>query len=238
MQAWSISRLREALDPTGPPDKTLGSERVYCPTPAMPCEITDMAVDSSGALWVAAAQALVASSPKTLALDGGPGSGPGDLFLTTPAALQAWNVWLDAGPFTLVDYRYDYLAFDSAGNLWVTASSLDELHDVELLEFTKEQLGSLATNPTPTPLVAVSLDPTLPGTDGGLPGPLAFDAAGNLWISPQEPILSRLEFDAGVLLRFAPGTEVDGRPDRVFIPPGPWPSLAFSPIPAGLPSRP
>ncbi len=167
------------------------------------------------------------------------GPGPGDLFLTTPAALQAWNISLDGGTHAVVDNRYDYLAFDSAGDLWVIASSLDQRRDVQLLEFTQAQLEDLARNPTPTPPVAVPLPSNSLLSDAGLPGPLAFDSAGNLWLYGY-PAFQTLgeEADAGILLRFAAGTEASDRPDRVFVRPGPWPSLAFSPIPSGLPIRP
>ena len=125
---------------------------------------------------------------------------------------------------------YDLLAFDVGGNLWVTGSV--SLLSGRLLEYSAAQLDNLARDHEPRPAFYTYGSP-----NGGFSAQtVAFDRDGEIWIGG-----GAVAPDGGPnLLRFNPGTLLDGgTPDVSLSVPGDTSvSLAFSPIPSGLPIQP
>jgi hypothetical protein len=205
-----------------------------------------LAFDSAGNLWVGNYYSILAFTPATLAaayLDGG-GSGPGntrpqgDLQITNAPAMD-YELDAGGGGPGYGAFQYQYLAFSAAGDLWVSvATNLPgATPGNEILMFTAAQLGTLSSNSEPAPAYTIGegLIDTGSGTFVPIPwAALAFDAAGDLWASALVVQPS--------LYRFSPGALADGgAPDIILsIPPGVDPSysMAFNPIPAGLPIQP
>ncbi len=116
-----------------------------------------MALDPSGNVWVAnfAANTIVEYTQAQLAVGGAP---------APTVTLTATANSID-GP--------SYLAFDRAGDLWVTNQAPTT---GSVVEFTPSQL---AASGAPTPKVTITSN----GSGSiNIPGSLAFDGQGNLWV--------------------------------------------------------
>jgi hypothetical protein len=124
----------------------------------------DLAFDSAGNLWVT-------TNNGSGGLLEYPASSLGKTGTPTPAVVITPE---GSGPTVSLN-QPDGLAFDSAGNLWV-ANFLTST----LVQFSKSQLGS-SGSPTPAVELAASGSGTAASIDG--PGGIAFDGAGNLWVS-------------------------------------------------------
>jgi hypothetical protein len=180
------------------------------------CFPAAIAFDASGYLWVGQAYGLLAYSPATLmaATDGG----RGDFALLAPCNRNLPDAGeCDGQP------GFGPIAFDADGNLWVLNTPTPGEYWV--MEYSRAQLQNLASEDQPQPNKRIDYGAEAPAWEA-----LAFDSDGNLWLAS----------DASYLARFAPATLLDGGPPDVTIdmPAGLFPSMAFSPIPAGLPIRP
>jgi hypothetical protein len=142
---------------------------------------TGLAFDKIGTLWVANYYSILAYHTATLAKATNNSLGnslvPPDLVLTNA---QAAGVESDGGLYN--QFVYQYLAFDSSGDLWVTVQNyLNGPVTSQILEFSPTQLSALATNSQPTPIFTIN--ETSEQTAKSFPGwtSIAFDAKGNLW---------------------------------------------------------
>jgi len=182
--------------------------------------INSMAFDAQGNLWVANFNDVAGFPSASLA----PGGGG-----IQPKWGVSWNDGCDSPYFCDVDG----LAFDSAGNLWAKVETTDTSVSASLVfEFSKTQLENLPEDPAPRPLSTLSADGDWDGGHVYL-GAIAFDAEGNLWAGAENGAGS-------FLYRFPAATLVEGgAPDlQVSVPGRSYLSLAFSPIPPGLPIYP
>jgi hypothetical protein len=125
------------------------------------------------------------------------------------------------------------LAFDTAGTLWASTYIVSPETLSHLVAYSRAQLQNAQNDDQPPPVRDMVEPPYAPA--------LAFDADGNLWVGAVsdwdagEPNLFRLPretlvLDAGADL-FAPDISIA-------VPGSPYWSLAFSPIPPGLPIQP
>jgi hypothetical protein len=197
------------------------------------CRPVGVAFDSVGTMWVATRYSIVAFLPATLQsamMHDFPDSGPAGDFLISNQA--AWAYEMDAGMGTgqpYAGFRYQFLAFDASGNLWVTAMDQSRLVP-EILEFSGEQLSQLQEDPTPEPIVTIVPSAALIASGLSAWGALAFDTSGNLWVgaaATSGPNLFR--FPAG-------GLSAAAQPDvAVRTPSDPSLSLVFDPPSAGTP---
>ncbi len=110
----------------------------------------------------------------------------------------------------------------------MTIETTEDGGDNQIVEFSPAQLGALATNdePSPTAVLTVEL------ANSVVWGPLAFDSAGNLWagVAGGQPDLYRFS---------KPDQTPVAHPDLTLVGPGgSAASLAFDPIPSGLPIQP
>jgi hypothetical protein len=194
---------------------------------------TGLAFDKFGTLWVANYYSVLAYHTATLAkaATGGAGNSlvPPDLVLTNA---QAAGVEADGGLYN--QFVYQYLAFDSSGDLWVTVQNyLNGPATSQILEFSATQLGALATNGQPTPIFTIN--ETTAQTAKSFPGwtSIAFDAKGNLW--------GGAHLSAPNLYRFpAANLTTSGAPDIIITALDDVDmsldfNLVFDPIPSGLP---
>jgi hypothetical protein len=194
------------------------------------CSPVGLAFDSSGYLWIGNGYSVIAYSPATqlAVLAGDAGSPAADLLITTPQALA----FDGGGRGYYLHYSYNYLAFDRSGNLWATVDNGQGDLEHQIVEFSKAQLQSLATDKTPTPVLTVTETSFQRGHTFLGWEALAFDTDGNLWsgASMFEPNL----------YRFSPASLADGGlPDITLEVSGdPSISLIFDPIPPGLPLLP
>ena len=116
----------------------------------------------------------------------------GDLWgcITTSSAIDEFTPsQLAAGgtqaPHNAIDTNYpSFVTFDGSGDLWVTSYETNKL-----MEFTPSQL---AAGGTQTPAVTITSDTTTPRSLVR-PAGMAFDAAGDLWVSQTAPA-SLVEF--------------------------------------------
>ena len=120
---------------------------------------TGLAFDTLGTLWVGNYYSILAYHAATLAQAQNNGAGnslvPPDLVLTNPAAA---GVESDGGIYN--QFVYQYLAFDSSGDLWVTVQNyLNTPTTYQIIEFSATQLSNLATNSQPTPIFTINEDP-------------------------------------------------------------------------------
>jgi hypothetical protein len=117
------------------------------------------------------------------------------------------------------------VAFDAQGDLWVSGSQNGFGFSSQIQEFTPAQLQALNGDSEPSPTLIITKGS---GSNTVIWKSLAFDANGDLWTgaSQANPNLW--------------GISVAGtRPDiNLTVPGDPSVSLAFSPIPAGLPIQP
>ncbi len=177
---------------------------------------------------------LLAFSPATLleATDEGTGPPP-DLRITTPClALEFDAGTLECSPGAGV---FSSLAFDADGALWT--STYASPGGFEVAAYSRAQLQNGRVDDQPAPARTILFDESF------IPGALAFDANRALWVGGAP----NFYFDAGVPnLRRFPVEELalDGGSTRVApdinitVPADPSLSLAFSPIPPGLPIQP
>jgi sugar lactone lactonase YvrE len=189
-----------------------------------------LAFDASGNLWVANSTSVLEYTPAQLAA-ATTGSTP-------PTPAHAFTDSAATGSAT-----YDYVAFDAHGNLWVSVSVSSQVqepgdtvyttqHADSVLEFSASQLGTLASNATPAPVV--SLGESLAQDNAGiLFGAIAFDGDGNLWLGVSGAN------GGGSVVRYPAANLSGNRQSDVAVtsPDGTAYgfSLAFNPTPAGLP---
>ena len=140
---------------------------------------------------------------------------------------------------------YDFVAFDTHGNLWVSASVVYQTQDPgdsvyttqdadSVLEFSASQLAGLASDTTPRPVT--SIGESIAQDNAGIAfGAIAFDGSGNLWLG-----LSPAAYGyGGAVIRY-PAANLTGnlQPDITVTSPTGTAygySLAFNPTPTGLP---
>jgi sugar lactone lactonase YvrE len=188
-----------------------------------------LAFDANGNLWVANSISVVEYTAAQLAS------------ATTGSASPAPTHYVTDSNAT--GETYDFVAFDAHGNLWVSASVAyqallpgDTTYATQyadsVLEFSASQLGNLASDPTPTPVV--SLGESIAQDNAGIQfGALAFDGGGNLWLG-----LSGASGGGAVVRYPAANLAGNGQPDITLTSPngtGYGNSLAFNPTPTGLP---
>jgi hypothetical protein len=204
-----------------------------------------LAFDATGNLWVGNVYSVLEYLPATLAsavlVDGGgvPRPTP-DAYLSTAASEAAAQAGTSTSPFpTFAD-----VAFDTKGNLWVTGHSYGSVENGEYIaEYAASALTQLATSTTPAPVAVILEDATQTAGAADF-GALAFDGAGNLWVGSNAdlfryPAASLVPRDGG-----APGDggtageggTYDVALTNLLVLTGK--SLAFNPIPAGLPIAP
>jgi len=195
-----------------------------------------LAFDADNYLWVGDAfVGLLAFSPSTRTglNDGGfDGTGPlADFHITTPCMAEDYDGGASqcegAADLSIID-----LAFDSAGTLWASTASMGAFH---LFAYSRAQLQNAQNNDQPRPVRDLVEPPYALA--------LAFDADGNLWVGAVsdwdagEPNLLRLPRGSLALDAGSPSDLV--APDiSIAVPGSPYWSLAFSPIPSGLPIQP
>jgi hypothetical protein len=190
-----------------------------------------LAVDSAGNLWVANGYSVLEYSPATLSAaevpDGGRASPVADAYLST-AASETAALSQGGGPAAP---SFAYVAFDESGNLWVSGSSYGSQPNSDYVaEYAASDLGQLASNNTPAPLV-VLLETAQQAANFADFGAIAFDATGNLWVGSNADLF-RFPASSFVPTGGAYDVAITGLPALTNR------SLAFNPIPAGLPIRP
>jgi hypothetical protein len=198
-----------------------------CTSLSRTCFPAGMVFDSSGYLWVASYESILAFGPERIdaLADGGDDAGiDADLVLTTPEAIAWISSSRDAGPYG--GYRFKYLAFDSSGDLWATVQSDGDTPAYQIVEFSSLDVAQLDAMPTPTPVLVVQAPPDL--LDGGFAGwgAITFDNMGNLWVGSRG--------DGPNLFRGAPGAWTDGGGSfdiELTVPANPSLSLLFVPGP-------
>jgi sugar lactone lactonase YvrE len=202
------------------------------------CGPNGLAFDADGYLWVGDESGLKAfsRSTRTGLDDGGPnGTGPfADFHITTPCGALSYD-----GGHCL--YAFGNLAFDVAGTLWAHTIHNGGLH--HLVAYSRAQLQNATNDDQPSPVRDLVLDGGSK-TFANFSGTLAFDADGNLWVGgfsnwdADEPNLFRFP---RALLALDAGSDDPSlaAPDiSIEVPGAPSLSLAFSPIPPGLPLQP
>jgi hypothetical protein len=123
--------------------------------------------DSSNNMWIGAedGQVVLEYTPEQYAANGSP----------TP------NIILNADTFSFSSPSH--LAFDSAGNLWVTDEDLDNGNGGtgEIFRYTKSQISGLKPGTN-------NVDPVfgIGYSQFGEPETLAFDGSGNLWVADEQ----------------------------------------------------
>jgi hypothetical protein len=147
-----------------------------------------------------------------------------------------------------------FLAFDSAGSLWLSTNGSNFSPGMcHLIAYSRAQLLNAKNDSMPAPVRDLIFDsPTV------WCGALAFDADGNLWVGTASDwndagqpgsLEDSSDWDAGApnLFRLpAASLALDAGPDPTLVAPDisvavpgfPDSSLAFSPIPSGLPIQP
>jgi len=190
-----------------------------------PCLTTGLAFDRNGYLWIGNDESVIAYSPGSLAsLPQVPAIATrrADLYLTTGCYAQQADSGQGCEDF---GYSFNYVAFDAQGDLWVSGSQNGFGFSSQIQEFTPAQLQALNGDSEPSPTLIITKGS---GSNTVIWKSLAFDANGDLWTgaSQANPNLW--------------GISVAGtRPDiNLTVPGDPSVSLAFSPIPAGLPIQP
>jgi hypothetical protein len=188
-----------------------------------------LAFDTSGNLWVGTSTSIVeyTAAQLTAATTGGSG--------TSPAPGRSVTNNLGAS--------YAALAFDAKGDLWVTLlasyDSTDATDSVNftvnadsIVEYTASQLTTLSSSTTPAVLLGES---TSDGANDVQWGAIAFDASGNLWLGANLSGVAGVErFPAANIVPGGSGL-ADVTIDDPTVFEGFTLSLAFNPIPAGLP---
>jgi len=195
-----------------------------------------LAFDTTNTLWIGNYYSILAYHTATLAQattqSGGNSHVPPDLVLTTSLAA---GVESDGGLFN--QYVFQWLAFDSSGDLWVTVQNyLDGgTPEAQIVEYSADQLSNLGGNSTPTPVFTINQTSAEGASFPGWSG-IAFDATGNLWGGAHlaAPNLFRFPF-ASLSTNGTPDVIITAQGDttasRAF-------TLAFDPIPKGLPIKP
>jgi len=195
------------------------------------CAPIGLAFDSAGSLWIGNGYSVMVYTAATQSgiLAGAAGAPPADLLLTNSDALT-YDAGARGGYYT--HYTYNYLAFDRSGDLWATVYNAQGNIEQQIVEFSAAQLANLATDSTPTPVLTVTESSFQQGHAFLGWQAIAFDAEGNLWAGASMFMPN--------LYRFSPGSLAHGGlPDITLTVPGdPSLSLAFDPIPPGLPLRP
>jgi hypothetical protein len=185
-----------------------------------------LAFDHAGNLWVSNAYSVIAFSPSTLAaavaVDGGLSSAPADLQITNP------NDIADLADEQAATFAYRFLAFDAAGDLWVTIENTEDGGVNQIVEYSSAELAALPSNDEPNPAAILTAELA----NSVVWGPLAFDSAGDLWagVAGGQPDL--YGFSKADL------TPVAHPDSSLVVPGGSSASLAFDPIPSGLPIQP
>jgi hypothetical protein len=191
-----------------------------------------LAFDSSGNLWVANNYSILEySAASVAAATGAPSSSaaavPPTAFLSTAASEAVAEQLSSSGPTTPYP-TFQYLAFDSSGNLWVSGEGNGSQSPGEYIaEYSTAQLAAAATNATPTPAVTITESADQLAAAGTLFGALAFDGAGNLWLG-----------SSANLYRYPATTLSQGGSYDIALTNLEYltfHSLAFNPIPSGLP---
>ncbi len=204
-----------------------------------------LAFDSRDYLWVGDAFALLAFSPETRTgpNDGGPdGTGPlADFYITDlcdpfccDCAPSCYGTICE-GP------GYFDLAFDANGNLWASTRYPSAS---DIVAYSRSELENAAINVHP-PASAYFRIARYEGA-----GPIAFDQDGKLWVGfldPDEGVPTLYRYSVASLPMDGGSPSDNFQPDlAVTVPSNPAASLAFnvaaslafSPIPSGLPIQP
>ena len=183
---------------------------------------SSVAFDSAGNLWVGNVYSVIAYSPSTFAaavlVDGGisQNSIPADFQITNPSE------------GSIASFAYRYLAFDTGGDLWVAIENTEDGGVNQIVEYSSAQLAALSGNDEPTPAAVLTAEVA----NAVVWGPLAFDSSGTLWAGVEGGNPDLYGFSKANL---ATGSHPDF---SVTVPGGAAASLAFDPIPKGLPIQP
>jgi hypothetical protein len=192
-----------------------------------------MAFDAAGNLWVGNIYSVLEYKPATLAAalsaTGGSAITPApDAYLST---LATENAAMNAPSGVWPSFKY--VAFDASGNLWVTGSNLGGATSTDYLaEYTASALLALSPSNT-TPAAEVSFPETAEQVANSASfGAIAFDGAGNLWLGAGTQLFGYPAANIAASGSGVPATVISGVPFLTGL------SLAFNPIPSGLPIKP
>ena len=199
-----------------------------------------MAFDSAGSLWVVNSQSVVAFKASTLAGWSATGSSAVADQQVTNTAAEKYLAKPDS--VEAPENVYASLAFDASGDLWIAVnyepSDSHAPNRGQIIELTPAQLGALSTDDTPTPNFTITWPNS--ASQGGY-GPLAFDTSGDLWAAYYDGTSS-----TGNLCRYPAANIGSGGSGALDVTIN-WvegagtaiaTTLAFNPIPAGLPIQP
>jgi hypothetical protein len=206
---------------------------VYARALAAPMGI---AFDPAGNLWVGNVYSVLEYSPATLASslsDGRAASPAADAYLSTAESeVAAMDNQTTSPPLAQM---FKYPAFDRSGNLWVSGSAFGAQDNAEYVaEYAASDLANVATNQTPTPRVVLHETAEML-TNLEAFGAIVFDSSGNLWLGANADLFRY------PVASLQPATGGAGGPYDIALTNLAWltgNSLAFNPIPAGLPILP
>jgi hypothetical protein len=203
---------------------TSGAAQLYAPT--------GLAFDAAGNMWVGNVFSVLEYKTATLAAaltaTGGSAVMPlPDAYLSTAASEAAAA---NGSPGT--SPTFEYVAFDAEGNLWVSgAHDSTASYTDSIAEYAASALTALGTNTTPAPLVTLHEDSAQAANFVSF-GALAFDSNANLWLGGgtelfRYPVASLAASGSGLY-----DVTISNIPFLTGY------SLAFNPIPSGVPIRP
>ena len=187
-----------------------------------------LAFDRAGNLWVGNSYSVIAYSPSTLAAAVTVDGGISQSSVSADFQITNANDIADLQASQPASFAYRFLAFDAEGDLWVTIENTEAGGVNEIAEYSAAELGALDGNDEPAPVSVV----TVKVANSVVWGPLAFDSAGSLWAGVEGGQPNLYRFSKSDL---TPGSNPDL---SLVVPGGSAASLAFDPIPNGLPIQP
>jgi hypothetical protein len=190
-----------------------------------------LAFDAAGALWVGNGFSVLKYSAASLSA----ATYPGGTINPRPdgyVSTQASKVAAQMGTVGTAP-TFNYVAFDSSGNLWVSGNRFTAANFADYVaQYAASDLAAIFTNNTPTPRVVLHETSEQAAASVGF-GAVALDSSGNLWLA-ESP--NRIERYPAANIGVGGSTASDVLIGQT--PADPSGSLAFNPIPSGLPIRP